>query len=40
MEIGEADRAKQREDMGLLEHQAMHSLREAANDGWLCTFIM
>jgi hypothetical protein len=25
--------------MGLLEYQAMPSLRDVAHDGWLCTFI-
>jgi|688.fasta_scaffold682262_1 hypothetical protein len=28
----------QRAGMGLLEHQAMPSLREVAHDGWLCKF--
>jgi hypothetical protein len=28
----------QREGMGLLEHQAMPSLRDVAHDRWLCTF--
>ncbi len=28
----------QREGMGLLEFQAMPSLRDVAHDGWLCTF--
>ncbi len=28
----------QRESMGLLEYQAMPSLRDVAHDGWLCTF--
>jgi hypothetical protein len=26
--------------MGLLEYQAMLSLRGVAHDGWLCTFII
>ncbi len=30
--------SNQRESMGLLEYQAMHSLREVAHDGWLWTF--
>ncbi len=30
----------QREGMGLLEYQAMPSLRNVAHDGWLCTFII
>ncbi len=32
----------QREGMGLLEYQAMPSLRDIAHDGWLCkcTFII
>jgi hypothetical protein len=30
--------ANQREGMGLLEYQAMPSLRDAAHDGWLCTY--
>ncbi len=29
----------QREGMGLLEYQAMYSLRDLAHDGVLCTFI-
>jgi hypothetical protein len=28
----------QREGMGLLEYQAMPSMRDIAHDGWLCTF--
>ncbi len=28
----------QREGMGLLEYQAMPSLRDITHDGWLCTF--
>jgi hypothetical protein len=30
----------QKEDLGLLEYQAMTSFRDAAHDGWLCTFII
>jgi hypothetical protein len=26
--------------MGLLEYHAMHSLRDLAHDGWLCTFTL
>jgi hypothetical protein len=26
--------------MGLIEYQAMPSLRDVAHDGWLCTFTM
>jgi hypothetical protein len=29
---------KQREGMGLLEYQAVPSLRDVAHDGWLCKF--
>jgi hypothetical protein len=29
----------QREGMGLLENQAMPSLREVAHGGWLCTYV-
>ncbi len=29
---------KQGEGMGLLEYQAIPSLRDVAHDGWLCTF--
>jgi hypothetical protein len=32
------DLHNQREGMGLLEYQAMPSLRGVAHDGWLCTF--
>jgi hypothetical protein len=28
------------EGMGLLEYQAMPSLRDLAHDGWLCTFLI
>ncbi len=28
----------QREGMGQLEYQAVPSLRDVPNDGWLCTF--
>jgi len=31
---------KQRESMGLLEYQAMPSLRDVDHDRWLCTFII
>ncbi len=37
MKFGQGE---QREGMGLLEYQAMPSLRDIANDGWLCTFII
>ncbi len=30
----------QREGMGLLEYQALPTLRDVAHDGWLCTFTM
>jgi hypothetical protein len=30
----------QRDGRGLLEYQAMPSLREVAHAGWLCTFII
>ncbi len=30
----------QREGLGLIEYQAMPSLRDVAHDGWLCTFII
>ncbi len=37
---GRRGRESQREGMGLLEYQAMPSLRDVAHDGWLCTFTM
>jgi hypothetical protein len=33
------DILKPREGMGLLEYQAMPSMRDVAHDGWLCTFL-
>ncbi len=37
---GEGAAVTQREGMGLLEYQAMPSLRELAHDGCLCTYLL